>query len=83
MVTWDKNRTEAYAQQILTSLIANPMASEELIALGLSKAEDDQSIKVSEWAERWASVAFDVAEVFAAEADQRDEDSDCRLMDDD
>ena len=83
MVTWDKNRVESYARQILSSLIANPMASEELIALGLDKSEKDQSSKISEWSERWANIAFDVAEIFAAEADQRDEDTDCRLMDDD
>ena len=83
MVTWDKNRVEGYAQQILASLLANPAASEELVALGLVKTDKDQSTQISEWAERWSSIAFDVAEVFAAEADQRDEDSDCRLLDDD
>ena len=83
MVTWDKNRVESYAQQILSSLIENPMASEELIALGLDKSGKDQSSKISEWSERWANIAFDVAEIFAAEADQRDEDTDCRLLDDD
>ncbi len=83
MVTWDRNRVESYAQQILSSLIANPMASEELIAIGLDKSEKDQSNRVSEWSECWANIAFDVAEVFAAEAVQRDEDTDCRLLDDD
>ena len=83
MVTWDRNRVESYAQQILTSLIANPMASEELIAIGLDRSEEDQSSRISDWSERWANIAFDVAEVFAAEADQRDQDTDCRLLDDD
>ncbi len=82
MVTWDKNRVETYAHQILNSLIANPMASEELIAMGLAK-KDDEDNKVNEWAERWADVAFDIAEVFAAEADQRDEDPECRLLEND
>ena len=71
MVAWDKKRVEFYAGQVLSALLHNTDAAQELVA-GEQEAHA--------WAEHWSDIAFDIAEVFAAEADNRDEDPGCRLL---
>ena len=71
MAGWDKQRVEFFAGQVLSALLQNKQASEELVA-------GDQEAHA--WAEHWSDIAFDIAEVFAAEADNRDEDAGCRLL---
>ena len=70
MVNWDKKRVEFYAGQVLTALLHSD-ASEELVS-GEQEAHA--------WAEHWSDIAFDIAEVFAAEADNRERDPECRLL---
>ncbi len=74
MVAWNRERVEFYAGQVLSSLLQNPKATDELIT-------GDQEPHV--WAEHWSDIAFDIAEVFAGEADQRDDDPACRLLEED
>ena len=71
-MAWNKQRVEFYAGQVLSALMQRPDVAAELIA-GKQKPHT--------WAEHWSDVAFDIAEVFAAEADNRDDDVDCRLID--
>ena len=71
MVAWDKKRVEFYAGQVLTALLQNTNAASELVG-GEQEAHA--------WAEHWSDIAFDIAEVFAAEADNRERDPECRLL---
>lgn len=71
MDTWDKKRVEFYAGRVLTALLQNESAAGELVA-GEQEAHA--------WAEHWSDIAFDIAEVFAAEADNRERDPECRLL---
>lgn len=71
MAAWDKQRVEFYAGQVLSALLQNKATTEELVT---------GSQEAHAWAEHWSDVAFDIAEVFAAEADNRAEDPGCRLL---